>query len=106
MRLTEAEWREIFEHNPVMYFVSTSLGRCCRYSFGAAELLYVADELIGQSVFQVFLDADRERVRANLNLCLESLGQSNTWEVQKVRKDGGTLWVRKRRRRSSERTAA
>ena len=95
VRLTEAEWREIFEHNPVMYFVLNSAGTVLSVnSFGAAELLYVADELIGQSVFQVFLDADRERVRANLNLCLESLGQSNTWEVQKVRKDGGTLWVR------------
>ena len=29
-----------------------------------------------------------------MDLCLESLGQSNTWEVQKVRKDGETLWVR------------
>ena len=95
VRLTEAEWREIFEHNPVMYFVLDSAGTVLSVnSFGAAELLYVADELVGQSVFQVFLDADRERVRANLNLCLESLGQSNTWEVQKVRKDGGTLWVR------------
>ena len=41
-----------------------------------------------------YSEADRERVRANLDLCLESLGQSNTWEVQKVRKDGETLWVR------------
>ena len=95
VRLTEAEWREIFEHNPVMYFVLNSAGTVLSVnSFGAAELLYVADELIGQSVFQLFLDADREHVRANLDLCLESLGQSNTWEVQKVRKDGGTLWVR------------
>ncbi len=94
-RRSEAEWRGIFEHNPVMYFVLDPAGTVLRVnSFGSAELGYRADELIGQSVFQVFLDADRERVRANLDLCLESLGQSNTWEVQKVRKDGATLWVR------------
>ena len=29
-----------------------------------------------------------------MDLCLESPGQSNTWEVQKVRKDGERLWVR------------
>ena len=29
-----------------------------------------------------------------MELCLEGLGQSNTWEVQKIRKDGTTLWVR------------
>ena len=95
VRLTETGWRDIFEHNPVMYFVLNSAGTVLSVnSLGAVELRYLADELVGQSVFQLFLDADRERVRANLNLCLESLGQSNTWEVQKVRKDGGTLWVR------------
>ncbi len=94
-RRSEAEWREIFEHNSVMYFMTDASGAVRSVNaFGSAQLGYRADELIGQSVFQVYLDADRERVRANLDLCLESLGESNTWEVQKVRKDGETLWVR------------
>ena len=94
-RLTEAEWREVFEHNSVMYFmVDASAAVRLVNAFGSAQLGYRADELIGQSVFQLYSEADRERVRANLDLCLESLGQSNTWEVQKVRKDGETLWVR------------
>ncbi len=94
-RLTEAEWREVFEHNSVMYFmVDASAAVRLVNAFGSAQLGYRADELIGQSVFQLYSEADRQRVRANLDLCLESLGQSNTWEVQKVRKDGETLWVR------------
>src|SRR5208337_2335586 len=32
----------------------------------------------------------------NLDLCLERLGQLNTWEAQKIRKDGTTLWVSER----------
>ena len=62
--------------------------------FGAAELRYSVDELVGQSVFKAFPDSERERVRRNLDLCLERLGQSNTWEMQKIRKDRTTLWVR------------
>ena len=94
-RLSEAEWREVFEHNSVMYFmVDASAAVRLVNAFGSAQLGYRADELAGQSVFQLYSEADRERVRANLDLCLESLGQSNTWEVQKVRKNGETLWVR------------
>ena len=91
----EAEWREIFEHNPVMYFVVDPAGKVLLANgFAAAELRYSVDELVGQSVFKAFPDSERERVRGNLDLCLERLGQLNTWEVQKIRKDGTTLWVR------------
>ena len=44
-------------------------------------------------MFEVFSDSDRERVRRNLDLCLERPGQLNTWEARKIRKDGTTLWV-------------
>ena len=94
-RLSEGEWREVFEHNSVMYFmVDASAAVRLVNAFGSAQLGYRADELIGQSVFQLYPDGDRERVRSNLDLCLESPGHSNTWEVQKVRKDGERLWVR------------
>ena len=94
-RRNEAEWREIFEHNPVMYFMIDPAGKILSVNgFAAAELRYSVDELVGQSVFKAFPDSERERVRGNLDLCLERLGQLNTWEVQKIRKDGTTLWVR------------
>ena len=94
-RRSEALWREVFEHNSIMYFIVDADGAVRSVNaFGSAQLGYRTDELIGQSVFQVYPDGDRERVRSNLDLCLQSLGQSNTWEVQKVRKDGETLWVR------------
>ena len=94
-RRSEAEWQEIFEHNPVMYFMVDAAGKVLSVNgFGAAELRYSVEELVGQSVFNAFPDSERERVRRNLDLCLERLGQSNTWEVQKIRKDGTTLWVR------------
>ena len=93
-RPNEAEWRELFEHSPLMYFVVDAAGIVLSVNeSGAAELGYHVDELVGQSVFKVFSGSDRERVRRNLDLCLERPGQLNTWEAQKIRKDGTTLWV-------------
>ena len=93
-RPNEAEWRELFEHSPLMYFVVDASGRVVSVNeSGAAELGYHVDELVGQSVFEVFPDSDRERVRRNVDLCLERPGQLNTWEARKIRKDGTTLWV-------------
>ena len=94
-RRSEAEWREVFEHNPVMYFMVDFSGKILSVNaFGAAQLGYCGDDLKAQSVFKMCPESDRQRVRENLDLCLENLDQSNTWEAQKIRKDGSTLWTR------------
>ena len=94
-RPNEAEWWDLFQHNPLMYFIVDTAGIVLSVNeSGAAALGYHVDELVGQSAFKVFPDSERERVRRNLDLCLERLGHSNTWEVQKIRKDATMLWVR------------
>ena len=93
-RPNEAEWRELFEHSPLMYFMVDAAGIVLSLNdSGAAALGYQVDELVGQSVLKVFFGSERERVRRNLDLCLERPGQLNAWEAQKIRKDGTTLWV-------------
>ena len=93
-RPNEAEWRELFEHSPLMYFVVDEAGTVLSVNdSGAATLGYRVDELVGQPVFKIFSDSDRERVRRNLDLCLERLAELNTWEAHRIRKDGTTLWV-------------
>jgi PAS domain S-box-containing protein len=93
-RPNEAEWWELFQHNQLMYFMVDAAGMVLSVNdSGAAALGYGVDELVGQSVFKVFPEADRERVRRNMDLCLERLGQLNAWEAKKIRKDGTTLWV-------------
>ena len=95
LRESEAEWREVFEHNPVMYFVVDATGMVMSVNaFGAAQLGYTVDELVGQSVFDVFREEDRASVRKNLAVCSEQPGQPHAWEVRKIRKDGTVLWVR------------
>jgi PAS domain S-box-containing protein len=95
LRNSEREWREVFEHNPVMYFMVDADGTVLNVnSFGAAQLGYAVDELVGKSVLNVFLEQDRAFVRKCVGVCLEAVGQSHTWEIRKIRKDGSLLWVR------------
>jgi len=95
LRNSEREWREVFEHNPVMYFMVDADGTVLNVnSFGAAQLGYTVAELVGESVLNVFLDEDRAFVRKCVAVCLETVGQSHTWEIRKIRKDGSLLWVR------------
>jgi len=95
LRESEEQWREVFEHNPVMYFMVDASGTVLSVNaFGAAQLGYKVGELVGQSVLNVFFEEDRAFVRKNLAVCLETLGQSSGWEVRKIRKDGTVLWVR------------
>ena len=95
LRASEAQWKEVFEHNPVMYFMVDADGIVLSVNtFGAAQLGYRVDELRGQSVLKVFFEADRDAVRQSVEICLANIGQPHNWEIRKVRKDGSTLWVR------------
>jgi PAS domain S-box-containing protein len=78
-----------------MYFMLNSDGKVLSVNrSGADRLGYQVDELLGQSVFNVFYEPDRESVRRNLQLCLSNLGRPMCWEFRKVRKDGTVIWVR------------
>jgi PAS domain S-box-containing protein len=95
LREAEKQWHEVFEHNPVMYFMIDAAGTVLNVNtFGAAQLGYSAAELTGRSVLNIFLEEDRDFVRKCVALCVETVDQSHTWEIRKVRKDGSVLWVR------------
>src|SRR5882672_6845024 len=97
---SERQWREVFEHNPVMYFMVDASGIVLSVNaFGASQLGYAASELVGQSVLNlVFEEDDKEFVRRKMSLCLETPERSNSWEVRKRRKDGTMLWIRENAR--------
>jgi len=95
LRESEAQQKEIFEHNPVMYFMVDADGTVLSVNtFGAAQLGYLVSELRGQSVLKVFFEEDRDQVRENVDVCLTDIGETHSWEIRKVRKDGSALWVR------------
>jgi PAS domain S-box-containing protein len=95
LRQREAQWKEVFEHNPVMYFMVDAAGTVLSVNtFGAAQLGYSVSELLGQSVLKVFPAEEQHAARSNVAICLENIGQTHSWEIRKVRKDGSALWVR------------
>jgi PAS domain S-box-containing protein len=88
-------WRAVFENNPTMYFMLDAAGTIVSVNpFGAEQLGYTVDELIGCPVQNVFHEADRDAVRRNVACCFEQLGRTMSWEFRKLRKDGSVLWVR------------
>src|SRR5439155_25389050 len=95
LRHSEAQWKEVFEHNPVMYFMVDAAGTVLSVNtFGAAQLGYYVGELLGQSVLKVFPAEEQHAARSNVAICLENIGQTHSWEIRKVRNDGSALWVR------------
>jgi PAS domain S-box-containing protein len=95
LRLSEEQWRDVFENNPIMYFMVDAAGKIMAVNpFGAEQLGYRVDDLLGQPVLKVFYGADREAVKANLAACLEQIGRGTSWEFRNVRKNGTVLRVR------------
>src|SRR5437867_453691 len=95
LRTSEARWKTAFENNPTMYFMVDSSGTVLSVNpFGAEQLGYTVAELIGQPVLNVFLDEDKPAARGHVERCLTHVGESLSWELRKVRKDGSMLWVR------------
>jgi PAS domain S-box-containing protein len=95
LRESEEQWKNVFENNPTMYFMVDAAGTVLSVNpFGAEQLAYTVDELVGQSVLNVFHPSDREAAARNVRICLEQLGRVNSWELRKVRQDGRMLWVR------------
>jgi PAS domain S-box-containing protein len=95
LRLSEEQWRDVFENNPIMYFMADAAGKVMAVNpFGAEQLGYRVDELVGQPVFSFFHQSDCAEVQTNFSLCLEQLGRGKSWEFRCVRKDGTVLRVR------------
>ena len=95
LRRSEEQWKAVFEHNPVMYFMVDAEGTVLSVNtFGAAPVGYPVSELHGHPVLKVFFAEDRDLVRKSVEVCLTNIGKTHSWEIRKVRKDGSTIWVR------------
>ena len=95
LRDSEERYRALYENNPSMYFTVDREGKILSLNrFGAEQLGYTVEGLIGQSVFNIFYEEDREAVIERFARCLQNIKQIIRWEFRKVRKDGSILWVR------------
>ena len=95
LKESEARFRILYHDNPAMYFTVDPAGVVKDVNqFGASQLGYEPDELVGAEVLDVFHPDDRQAVREQLNSVLLRKGEPTVWEFRKVRKDGSVIWVR------------
>jgi PAS domain S-box-containing protein len=95
LRESEEQWKAVFENNPTMYFMVHASGAILSVNpFGADQLGFTVDELIGLPVQHLFHPEDREAIQRYSALCFEQPGQTMSWEARKIRKNGEVLWVR------------
>jgi PAS domain S-box-containing protein len=94
LRTSEEHWRQVFENNPTLYFALGPTGTILSVNpFGAQQLGFGVEELVGQDAANLIHPPDRELARERLDACLRQPGESISWDIRKVRKDGSVLWV-------------
>jgi PAS domain S-box-containing protein len=95
LKESEARFRIFYQDNPAMYFTVDPAGIVKDVNqFGASQLGYEPEELVGAPVLEVFHPEDRRAVREQLNKALLTTEEPAAWEFRKVRKDGSIIWVR------------
>lgn len=94
IRTSEQRYRTLYRDNPSMFFtLDASLKVISVNEFGASQLGYSIDELVGEPVIGVFYEPDRPAVIEQLNTCLQNPLHVYSWQFRKVRKDGSLMWV-------------
>ncbi len=95
LRDSEERYRVLYDDNPSMYFTVDREGTVLSVNqFGAEQLGYGVEELVGQSVLHIFHEDDKDSVQEQLTTCLQNPRHVFHWEFRKVRKDGGLMWVK------------
>ncbi len=107
LKASEQRYQSLYEHNPFMYFTLTPEGTVLSVNrFGADQLGYRTEDLIGRSIAQVFDSSERQIALQRLMTCAASPYTPLEWEAQKIRKDGTRLWVKERVRAIHDHTGA
>lgn len=96
---SEETYRILYEDNPSMYFAVAADGEVLSVNhYGASNLGYEVEDLLGSSVTGVFHPADRKAVQEQLATCCGNPGEVYEWELRKVHRDGHVMWVNEQAR--------
>ena len=94
LQRSEERYRSLYEDNLSMYFTVSTEGQVLSVNrYGAEQLGYHPQQLVGTSVFEVFHRDDRDAVAKEVAACLAQPGEVRHWEFRKVHRDGHVLWV-------------
>lgn len=95
LRRSEARYQALYDLNPSMFFTVDTAGTVLSTNhFGADQLGYAVEDLVGTPVWALYPEEDRPTVARCIEGCLSDQSAVHRWEVRKVRRDGSQLWVR------------
>lgn len=99
LKSSEQRYQMLYEHTPFMYFTLSPDGTVVSVNhFGADQLGYRAEDLVGHSILKVFDATEHHTVLQQLASCATNLYTIFQWEIQKTRRDGTRLWVKEHAR--------
>ncbi len=94
LRRSEERYGTLYDSIPLMFFILDAGGRILTVnSYGAEQLGYRPEELVGQPVLTVFHPEDREAVSDQLRGALDNPGRVARSRLRRIRKDASTAWV-------------
>ena len=95
LQASEERFRALYENNPSMFFTVNEDGVILSVNtFGAEQLGYAVEELVGHVVTNIFHDDDRDPVKKHLATLIKYPNDIGHWEFRKVHKNGRVLWVK------------
>lgn len=95
LKASEERYRALYDDQPSMFFTVSAAGTVLSVNqFGAQQLGYAVDELIGKPVLHVFDPDDQTAVGQAIAACFENPARVHRWEFRKRRKDGSLMWVK------------
>ncbi len=95
IRDSEEKYRALYEDNPSTYLTIDARGTILSVNeFGAQQLGYSAEELVGRPVESIFHPDERAEALGRLTQRLAGPGKVAHWERRQVRKDGQVRWVK------------
>jgi diguanylate cyclase (GGDEF)-like protein/PAS domain S-box-containing protein len=95
LRESEKRYRALYDDNPSMFFTVDFEGRVLSANhFGAEQLGYCVEELVGMPLAKLYLKSEKASVREHLETCIRNPETVQRREFCKVRKNGTMLWVR------------
>ena len=94
VRDSEERFRALYDETPFMHFTVNQQGMVLSTnSFGATQLGYTPEELIGRSILSVFYEEDTDAVVRKLAEAFGHPSSTAWWTFRMVKKDGTTTWV-------------
>ncbi len=95
LQLSKQRFELLYEENPSMYFTIDLKGKILSVNkFGADQLGFSVEELLGKSVYTIIYKEDRKIVQRQLQDMYASNKKIDNWEFRKVCNDGKIIWVK------------